>query len=206
MGVNTKGIMSSDVRFEDVINILEDKFGVQTEIENTYYNDYKIITFNYNGEERRLSMWVDYTDFDYDFIARDVKEITLIHLNLWGSSTQLIEGILEDFGGGMVDADISGVWRHVEKIWYLSKNLLTKSNPHAIISYRVKGDDWMRKIKKSEVFNSYNIFPAMWHLYLAEAQKKGYRYIDFNGMVFKAVEQSPEFKNCVCKREDLIDA
>lgn len=61
------------------------------------------------------------------------------------------------------------------------------------------------KIKKSQVFFSHTIFPSNWSESLGIAIRQGYDYIDFNGMVFKTVKQSPEPKNCICMREDLID-
>lgn len=114
MGVNTLGIMPNDVNIEDITNVLGWKFGVKTKTEDTHTENYKIITFCYKGEDRRMSVWVDYSDFDnYDFLSKYVKEITLIDLNLWGSSVDLIHGVVEEFGGFMTEADISGEWKSV---------------------------------------------------------------------------------------------
>lgn len=61
-------------------------------------------------------------------------------------------------------------------------------------------------IKKSQVFNSQDMFPAYWWQCLVQARNRGYSYIDFNGMIFSTCkDQSPEFKNAICMREDLID-
>lgn len=62
------------------------------------------------------------------------------------------------------------------------------------------------KIAKSLVFDSKTMFPAMWHECLTVAQENGYYFIDFNGMVFHTIPQSPVIDNAICMREDLIDA
>lgn len=114
MGVNTHGIMSSDVRVADITNVLGYKYGIRTAIEDTYENYYKIITFNFKGEERRLSVFSNVDDLEnYSDFLKDVKEITLIDLNLWGSAIEIIEGILEEFGGYIIEADTNGKWRKV---------------------------------------------------------------------------------------------
>lgn len=59
-------------------------------------------------------------------------------------------------------------------------------------------------IRITQVFNSYSMFPKMWHECLTEAQNKGYKYIDFNGMIFHTIPQSPELENAICLREDLM--
>lgn len=59
-------------------------------------------------------------------------------------------------------------------------------------------------IKKSQVFDAQQMFPKPWPDCLDEARGQGYNYIDFNGMVFATIEQSPEVKNSLCMREDLV--
>lgn len=61
-----------------------------------------------------------------------------------------------------------------------------------------------QNIHKVQVFDSYSWFPNTWSECLTEAQNQGYTYIDFNGMVFHAIPQSPQFNNAICLREDLI--
>jgi len=60
-------------------------------------------------------------------------------------------------------------------------------------------------IKKSEVFLSSEVFPTMWKKCLERANRQGCKYIEFNGMIFEAVDQSPEYQNSICMIEDLID-
>lgn len=104
MGVNTKGIMSSDVRVGDIVTVILNKFKIDVSVERTHADYYKVITFNYNGEDRRLSVFEDYDDVEhYDFISRDT--ITLIDFNLWGSAVEIISSIVEEFGGYVIESD-----------------------------------------------------------------------------------------------------
>lgn len=59
-------------------------------------------------------------------------------------------------------------------------------------------------IKKSEVFDSRKMFPYMWHQCLMKAQELGYKYIDFNGMIFTTEDQPPEYINALCLTGDLV--
>lgn len=112
MGVNTQGIINSSVGVSDIIEILENKFDVITTIEDTHNKDYKQIVFDYNGEDRRMSVFVNYSDISHiGFTGMD--KATLIDLNLWGSSIKLIEGIVEEFGGFVIDNDCSDEVRWV---------------------------------------------------------------------------------------------
>ena len=113
MGINTQGVMNSRVEVSDIVEVLERKFNVITEIEDTHDKDYKQIVFDYNGEDRRMSVFVNYNDHSHIGFT-GMNEVTLIDLNLWGSSIELIEGIVEEYGGYMVDNDCSDDWRYVE--------------------------------------------------------------------------------------------
>lgn len=80
-----------------------------------------------------------------------------------------------------------------------------KVKPRMMYTERKETNADTPKIHKSSVFKSYDIFPSDWSKCLSKAQEQGYRYIDFNGMVFHTIPQSPERKNAICMREDLID-
>ena len=118
MGVNTKGIMSADVKLSDITNVLGYKFGVRAKVEDTYDPDYKQIPFTYRGEERILSVWEANDEIDnyIKFLANDIMTITVIDLELWGSAIELIGGIVEEFGGYIIEADIEGNEKYIEKI------------------------------------------------------------------------------------------
>lgn len=60
------------------------------------------------------------------------------------------------------------------------------------------------RLRKSQVFDSRRMFPAMYQECRKYAMEQGYKYIDFNGMVFNINETSPEFKNAICLEKDLI--
>jgi hypothetical protein len=112
MGVNTQGIFNQDVKLDQIVSVLESKFNVSVKIEKTYSKDYYTVYFKYNNESRMLSVFENYTDKSHT----NKDKVTLIDLNLWGSSIELIRGIVEEFGGEMVEADTSDNWFAVERI------------------------------------------------------------------------------------------
>ena len=113
MGINTQGIIEHRFGVSDVIEVLANKFNVNPVIEDTHDKNFKSIFFNYKGEDRIMSVFVNYSDLEHIGFT-GMRMVTLIDLNLWGSSIELIEGVVEEFGGYMVDDDCSDDWRFVE--------------------------------------------------------------------------------------------
>jgi hypothetical protein len=111
MGVNTQGIMNSEVKLDQIVYVLKSKFNVTPKVEKTHDKDYHTVYFNYNNESRMLSVFENYTDKSHT----NKDKVTLIDLNLWGSSIELIRGIVEEFGGEMVEADSNDNWFEVKK-------------------------------------------------------------------------------------------
>lgn len=112
MGINTQGYFSPEIKTDQIEDILNNKFNVETTIEKTHNENFKQIFFNYKGESRILSVFENYTDK----LHTDQDKVTLIDLNLWGSSVELIKGIVEEYGGYMVENDCSDEWAYIEKI------------------------------------------------------------------------------------------
>jgi len=115
MGVNTQGIIHSQYKLNDIVEVLSKKFKVNITVEKTHTEDYKIASFTYKDEKRRLSIFENYNDKQHVGFA-GVGKVTLLDLNLWGSSIELIEGIVKEFGGYVVNNDCSDDWRHIEAI------------------------------------------------------------------------------------------
>jgi hypothetical protein len=112
MGINTQGFFNSDIKTEDIEDLLNNKFNVETKIENTGSKDYKQIHFTYKDEKRMLSVFENYPDKSHT--GHD--KVTLIDLNFWGKSVEIIRGIVEEYGGYMVEDDCSDEWFYVNKI------------------------------------------------------------------------------------------
>jgi hypothetical protein len=106
MGINTRGLIHSDVTTGDIVNVLMNKFKLDyISVEGTHADYYKIITFKYKGEDRRLSVFEAIDDIEnYEHFITS-KEITIIDFNLWGSAIEIIEKILEGFGGYIIESD-----------------------------------------------------------------------------------------------------
>lgn len=112
MGINTQGFFSSDIKLKNINNVLKQKLKVETKIENTHDEKYKQILFTYKGESRMLSVFEDYTDKSHT--GKDI--CTLIDLNCWGSSVEIIKSIVEEFGGYMIENDSSDDgWTYINK-------------------------------------------------------------------------------------------
>jgi hypothetical protein len=112
MGVNTQGIMKPEVTLDQIVSVLERKFNVFAGVKKTHDKDYHTVYFIYNDESRMLSVFENYTDKSHT----NKEKVTLIDLNLWGSSVELIRGIVEEFGGQMVESDCSDDLFEVKKI------------------------------------------------------------------------------------------
>lgn len=112
MGVNTQGIMNPEVKLKQIVDVLENKFNVVPKVRSTHDKDYWTVYFNYSDESRMLSVFENYRDYQHT----NKDKCTLIDLNLWGSSIELIRGIVEEFGGEMVEDDCSDEWFEVKKI------------------------------------------------------------------------------------------
>jgi hypothetical protein len=115
MGVNTKANINKKYGVADIKLILEKLEGVSDlKIEPTGQVNYTIAYFKYKGktdiENRNLSIFTKYKD------EETKKIVTLLDLNCWGSSIEIIKGILEYVGGTMVDNDCATEPYYVEPI------------------------------------------------------------------------------------------
>ena len=116
MAVSTQGIIHSQYKLNEIVSVLSKKFKVDITVDKTHDENYKIADFIYNDERRRLSIFENYNDMNHVGFA-GIGKVTLIDLNLWGSSIELIEGIVKEFGGYVTDSDDLDAWRYIEKEW-----------------------------------------------------------------------------------------
>jgi hypothetical protein len=118
MGNSTQGFFNSNIKMDQIEEVINRKFNVPIlfkRIENEDY-DYNVIRFYYNNEPRMLSVFENYKDKSHT--GQDI--VTLVDLDAWGSSVELIKGIVEEFGGYMVNNSGYNDWKPVEKV---NKNL-----------------------------------------------------------------------------------
>jgi hypothetical protein len=116
MSVNTKGIMRDTVLVEDIVKVIEGKLESKVRVESTHYSEYKVLVFTYNGEERRMSVFTNHTDTIHYQEMIDEETITLIDLNAWGASVEIINSILEVFGGILIKLDTSDDWERIHPL------------------------------------------------------------------------------------------
>ncbi|MFO1442867.1 hypothetical protein KDN24_06515 [Bacillus sp. Bva_UNVM-123] len=139
MGVDTDGRISNKHGVKDIQRALKHKFNINNNISDTHSKDYYVLSFDYKGENRNLSVFENYVD-DYDG-----KPGTHMSLGMWGSSIELMRGILEMYGGEIKENDCSDEWKYVspsDKIHLseeeiLEDKLLTKLEEEEI-SYTTK--------------------------------------------------------------------
>jgi hypothetical protein len=122
MGVDTKGKIKAEFGVKDIQRSLKHKFNIESKINNTGMEDYYYLSFEYNNEKRMISVFENYKD-------DETKEIgTHLRLSMWGSSVELMKGILESFGGFIIEDDYnSDEWKYIsptEKINLTEEEIL----------------------------------------------------------------------------------
>ena len=113
MGMNTQGFFDSKIKTDDIVEVLKYKFNVDCRVEETGSKGYLQVFFEYKDEKRILSVFENYTDKSHT--GEDAT--TLIDLNVWGSSVEIIRGIVEEFGGYLDENDYgSEGWKYINKV------------------------------------------------------------------------------------------
>lgn len=107
MGMDTDGKIKSIYGVKDIQRALKHKFNIDTYLRTTTVIDYHKLDFEYRDEHRTLSIFENYPD-------DETKEIgTHLSLGMWGSSVELMRGILESFGGHIKENDCKDEWEYV---------------------------------------------------------------------------------------------
>lgn len=107
MGVDTKGYIKNNVQWGDIYLYIKEHIDEKAEHDFTEINSIKphgYIIFNYNEEKRRLFFCttkdkIEDTEFD-----GEVEHGNLI-LGFWGSSVEIMQKIVAQFGGYVDDSD-----------------------------------------------------------------------------------------------------
>ena len=101
MGVNTKAILRKGTTLEQIYEKLSGKYD-EVNIESTSLDYFFIITFKDELDYRRMSVFFGNTAA-YDYQIDGV----LCDLNLWGNSVEIMNLLLEEFGGYILKNDSS---------------------------------------------------------------------------------------------------
>jgi len=107
MGVDTKGKIKKEYTVRDVQRALKHKFNIETKIIPTSFENYYNVQFKYKDEDRILSLFENYADDE----TREVG--THMSLRAWGSSVEIMKGIIEIFGGFIIENDSLDEWEYV---------------------------------------------------------------------------------------------
>lgn len=110
MGRSTIGVIPQRVDIDGIKDRLTKTLGVKLNIEKVPMDDFHILIFEYKGEERALRVSID----EYEDKRKKGKEKTTIEMCYWGSSVEIIEGVLEGYGGDLCRIDIEENWETVK--------------------------------------------------------------------------------------------
>lgn len=107
MGVDTKGKIKAEHMVKDIQRALKYKFNIDSTLRDTSIENYYNLLFDFNDEKRMLSVFENYVD-------DETREIgTHLIMGMWGSSIKLMRGILETFGGHIIENDSEDEWQYV---------------------------------------------------------------------------------------------
>lgn len=107
MGVDTDGRIGVKHGIKDVQRALKHKFNVESKVTETTVKGYCILSFNYREESRDISVFENYVDDDTGELE------THLSFNKWGSSVEIMRGIIEMFGGYIKEDDCVDEWEYV---------------------------------------------------------------------------------------------
>ena len=102
MGRSTIGVIPQRVDIDGIKDSLTKTLGAKLNIEKVPMDDFYILIFEYKGEERALRISID----EYEDKRKKGKEKTTIEMCYWGSSVEIIKGVLEGYGGDLCRIDI----------------------------------------------------------------------------------------------------
>ena len=107
MSVDTDGKIKAEYGVKDIQRVLKHKFNIESILRYSGMKDYYTLEFDYKDEHRIISVFENYMD--------DETQETGTHLSMgmYGSSIQIIRGILEGFGGYIRENDLHNEWEYV---------------------------------------------------------------------------------------------
>jgi len=110
MSVATNGAIAKEIRLEEVLEAVQRKFNLIYPLRVEFFTaQYATVTFKVKEEYRTLAIHLNY------FEPELKKTITLLDFSKWLNSEELMESIVEEFGGLLLADDRTTDWRTVLK-------------------------------------------------------------------------------------------
>ena len=107
MSVDTDGKIKAEYGVKDIQRVLKHKYNVEAKLRYSGLKDFYMLEFDYKDEHRILSVFENYVDDE----TRETG--THLSLGMYGSSVQIMRGILESFGGYIRENDLKDNWEFV---------------------------------------------------------------------------------------------
>ena len=108
MSVDTDGKIKADYGVKDIQRALKHKFNVESILRYSGMKDYYTLEFDYKDEHRILSVFENYVD-------DETKEMgTHLSMGMYGSSIQIMRGILDGFGDYTQRMIYTIIWNMLE--------------------------------------------------------------------------------------------
>ena len=98
MGVNTKAIIRQGTSVTQIKESLERKYS-EVEIRATHTDSFFALTFKDGGDNRQMFVHLDGAESDFGIKG------TYLSLGFWGNSVQIMNHLLSDFGGYLMEND-----------------------------------------------------------------------------------------------------
>lgn len=121
MSVDTDGKIKAEYGVKDIQRVLNHKFKVETKLHYSGKKDYYTLEFEYKDAHRILSVFENYNDDETNDLC------THLSLGMYGSSIEIMRGILECFGGYIRENDCENDWEfvsHSDKITLTNEEIL----------------------------------------------------------------------------------
>lgn len=107
MSVDTDGKIKAEYSVMDIQRVLKHKFNIESKLRYSGMKDFYTLEFNFNDEHRILSVFENYIDDETNELG------THLSMGMYGSSIQIMKGILECFGGYIRENDCTDSWEYV---------------------------------------------------------------------------------------------
>lgn len=107
MSVDTDGKIKAKYGVKDIQRIMKHKLHIDSILRYSGMKDFYTLEFNYKDEHRILSVFENYVDDETNETG------THLSMGMYGSSIQIMRGILEGFGGYIRENDLHDHWEYV---------------------------------------------------------------------------------------------
>lgn len=147
MGVSTIGILKKEIRTIDMWNFIKENIDENSTVSIYESNRSEYINFNNKGEIRRLHVFMDTNDFKRFTNYSEI--VTSIGLGNGGCSLDIIQRIVEHFGGWFIQSDCADENKDGSVVFYdFNEELLNKNLFEKKMFEKLKDEgDWKVKIK-----------------------------------------------------------